>query len=382
MEKRNIKLVYCIGGTYNSGGMERVLSNKANWLSSHGYEITIITTEQRGRNAFFPLNPDIQQIDLGINYEESKGIAAKLFSYPFKLLKHKSILSKHLRSIRPDIVVSLFDNGSSIIPKINDGSKKILEVHFSRFKRKQYERKGLLGIIDRILSKQDLKTAKSYDHFVVLTNEDKGYWGMDKNISVIPNALNNTFRNIDLKETERTNKIIAVGRLAHQKHFSELIHIFSAIHDKAPDWGLEIIGNGPDKDRLQKLIDGLGLKSKVTLSPVTSTIQEKYLTAGIYAMTSRYEGLPMVLLEAQACGLPIISYDCKCGPKDIINDGIDGYIIPMGDRQLFADKLLELIKDQELRLRMGNAAVVSSKRFDEERIMRLWTSLFNKILYE
>ena len=99
-------------------------------------------------------------------------------------------------------------------------------------------------------------------------------------------------------------------------------------------------------------------------------------------MTSRYEGLPMVLLEAQACGLPIISYDCKCGPKDIINDGIDGYIIPMGDRQLFADKLLELIKDQELRLRMGNAAVVSSKRFDEERIMRLWTSLFNKILYE
>ncbi|CCY09910.1 MULTISPECIES: glycosyltransferase family 4 protein [environmental samples] len=382
MEKRNIKLVYCIGGTYNSGGMERVLSNKANWLSSHGYEITIITTEQRGRNAFFPLNPNIQQIDLGINYEESKGIAAKLFSYPFKLLKHKSILSKHLRSIRPDIVVSLFDNGSSIIPKINDGSKKILEVHFSRFKRKQYERKGLLGIIDRILSKQDLKTAKSYDHFVVLTNEDKGYWGMDKNISVIPNALNNTFRNIDLKETERTNKIIAVGRLAHQKHFSELIHIFSAIHDKAPDWGLEIIGNGPDKDRLQKLIDGLGLKSKVTLSPVTSTIQEKYLTAGIYAMTSRYEGLPMVLLEAQACGLPIISYDCKCGPKDIINDGIDGYIIPMGDRQLFADKLLELIKDQELRLRMGNAAVVSSKRFDEERIMRLWTSLFNKILYE
>lgn len=382
MEKRNIKLVYCIGGTYNSGGMERVLSNKANWLSSHGYEITIITTEQRGRNAFFPLNPDIQQIDLGINYEESKGIAAKLFSYPFKLLKHKSILSKHLRSIRPDIVVSLFDNGSSIIPKINDGSKKILEVHFSRFKRKQYERKGLLGIIDRILSKQDLKTAKSYDHFVVLTNEDKGYWGMDKNISVIPNALNNTFRNIDLKETERTNKIIAVGRLAHQKHFSELIHIFSAIHDKAPNWGLEIIGNGPDKDRLQKLIDGLGLKSKVKLSPATSTIQEKYLTAGIYAMTSRYEGLPMVLLEAQACGLPIISYDCKCGPKDIINDGIDGYIIPMGDRQLFADKLLELIKDQELRLRMGNAAVVSSKRFDEERIMRLWTSLFNKVLYE
>lgn len=382
MEKRNIKLVYCIGGTYNSGGMERVLSNKANWLSSHGYEITIITTEQRGRNAFFPLNPDIQQIDLGINYEESKGIAAKLFLYPFKLLKHKSILSKHLRLIRPDIVISLFDNGSSIVPKINDGSKKILEVHFSRFKRKQYERKGLLGIIDRILSKQDLKTAKSYDHFVVLTNEDKGYWGMDKNISVIPNALNNTFRNVDLKETERTNKIIAVGRLAHQKHFSELIHIFSAIHDKAPNWGLEIIGNGPDKDRLQKLIDGLGLKSKVKLSPATSTIQEKYLTAGIYAMTSRYEGLPMVLLEAQACGLPIISYDCKCGPKDIINDGIDGYIIPMGNRQLFADKLLELIKDQELRQRMGNAAVASSKRFDEERIMKLWTSLFNKVLYE
>lgn len=381
MEKRNIKLVYCIGGTYNSGGMERVLSNKANWLSSHGYEITIITTEQRGRNAFFPLNPDIQQIDLGINYEESKGIAAKLFSYPFKLFKHKSILSKHLRSIRPDIVVSLFDNGSSIIPKINDGSKKILEVHFSRFKRKQYERKGLLGIVDNILSHQDLKTAKSYDHFVVLTQEDKGYWGLNDNISVIHNALNSDFSNVQLDNLKREKKIIAVGRLAHQKNFSELIHIFSIIHEKATDWSLEIIGNGPDKDLLQKLIIGLGLEQKVILSPATPHIREKYLTASIYAMTSRYEGLPMVLLEAQAYGLPIVSYDCKCGPKDIINDEINGYIIPMKNRELFAAKLLTLMDDQELREKMGKEAYSSSKKFDEEHIMNQWTSLFDRILH-
>lgn len=382
MEQRNIKLVYCIGGTYNSGGMERVLTNKANWLASHGYDITIITTEQRGRKAFFSLHPAIHQIDLGINYQGKQSPLAKAFAYPFKLLKHKRALSSHLLAIKPDIVVSLFDNGSSIIPKIHDGSKKILEVHFSRFKRKQYQRKGFLKLIDTLLSYQDLNTAKSYDHFVVLTEEDKGYWGLKQNISVIPNALNPDFSTNQHHNINKAHKIIAIGRLAYQKNFSELIHLFSRVHQEAPDWTLEIIGNGPDKSRLQKLINTLHLQDKVTLTPATPYIQAKYLDASIYAMTSRYEGLPMVLLEAQAYGLPIISYDCKCGPKDIISDEVNGFIIPMKNHELFAQRLLTLMQDQSLRERMSIQSVIASRRYDEELIMNQWITLFEELLHE
>lgn len=164
--------------------------------------------QSRGRKAFFPLNPAIRQIDLGINYEMSNSIGAKAILFPFKLLKHKRLLSSQLLSIQPDIVISLFDNGSSIIPCIHDGSKKILEVHFSRFKRKQYERKGLMRIVDSLLSYQDLKTAKLYDHFVVLTQEDKGYWGLNDNISVIHNALNRDFSKVQLDNLKREKKLL------------------------------------------------------------------------------------------------------------------------------------------------------------------------------
>ncbi|WP_298631505.1 glycosyltransferase, partial [uncultured Porphyromonas sp.] len=149
-----------------------------------------------------------------------------------------------------------------------------------------------------------------------------------------------------------------------------------------PDWTLEIIGNGPDKSRLQKLINTLHLQDKVTLTPATPYIQAKYLDASIYAMTSRYEGLPMVLLEAQAYGLPIISYDCKCGPKDIISDEVNGFIIPMKNHELFVQRLLTLMQDQSLRERMSIQSVIASRRYDEELIMNQWITLFEKLLHE
>lgn len=380
MQEKQIKIVYCIAGTYNSGGMERVLANKANWLSTHGYEITIITTDQRGQQAFYPLNPEIRHIDLGINYESTKGVLKKALTMPRKLRLHKKRLNAYLMEIRPDIVISLFDNGASIIPQINDGSKKILEVHFSRHKRIQYGRRGLMKVVDRLLSEQDLKTAKSYDHFVVLTHQDREYWEIDDHISVIPNALQPSFRPGNIDHTIREKKIIAVGRLAYQKNFEELIHIFSLVNAEAPEWTLEIVGNGPDKDQLQRLIERLGLQDSVILTPATPQIQEKYLSASIYAMTSRYEGLPMVLIEAQACGLPIVSYDCKCGPRDIITEGKDGYIIPMLQRELFAEKILTLIKDEESRDKMSIEAHKSSLKYEEDRIMTEWTNLFESVL--
>jgi hypothetical protein len=185
-----MKIVYCIAGTYNSGGMERVLTDKANWLCDHGYDIAIVTTDQKGRQPFFALNDNIPCFDLKINYADNNGSSFinKLLHYPIKQCKHKRSLSKLLEKLKADIVVCMFNNDASFIYKIKDGSRKVLEIHFSKFKKLQYGRKGLWRWADKWRTKRDEKIVRHFDKFVVLTKEDASYWGSLPNITVIPNA--------------------------------------------------------------------------------------------------------------------------------------------------------------------------------------------------
>lgn len=373
-----MKIVYSILGTFNSGGMERVLANKANYLAALGYEISIITTDQQGRGSYFELDNRIRQYDLNINYLDNtgKGLLIKLLSYPRKQKLHKIKLEELLKELKADIVISMFDNDSSFMYKLNDGSKKILEIHFSRFKRIQYGRKGILGIVDKWRNINDLRLAKQYDRFVVLTEEDKSYWGSLPNIEVIPNA--NSFIPSNRASLD-CNRVIAVGRYDYQKGFDELIKIWKKIYDKNSDWRLDIFGDGPLKDELENLIKDLELSDIVRLHPPVKNIEKEYLESSILAMTSRYEGLPMALLEAQVCGLPMVAYACKCGPKDIIQDGINGYLIPEGDQQLMSERLLKLMNETKLRKNMGNEAFVLSDNFSEERVMKKWLNIFENI---
>jgi glycosyltransferase involved in cell wall biosynthesis len=359
--------------------MERVLANKSNYLAQLGHEITIITTDQNNRKPYFPLNHTIRQIDLGINYTENNntGLFKKLFDYPKKQKRHKKLLTDQLNKIKPDITVPLFDHDVDLLPNINDGSKKIVEIHFSRFKRLQYGRKGLWRLIDKFRSGRDLATVKRYSKFVVLTHEDKDYWGELDNIVVIPNS--NSFPIFEPSLLE--NKIvIAVGRFDYQKRFEDLIEIWKDIQKFAPNWKLNIFGKGPDKNKLQFLIQDLGLSETVSLKEPVQDIENQYLNSSIIAMTSRYEGLPMALLEGQSAGLPLISYACKCGPKDIIDEGFNGFLIDEGDKEKFAEKLLELIEDDQLRKEMGKNSYNHSKNFSEEVIMQKWIDLFNETL--
>ncbi|KFC39641.1 glycosyltransferase family 4 protein [Elizabethkingia anophelis] len=376
-----MKIVYSILGTFNSGGMERVLANKANYLTDKGYDITIITTDQQGRNPYFGMNSKIKHIDLGINYRDdlNKSVFKKIFSYISKQKKHKQKLKEVLHDLKADVVISMFDNDVNLIHSIKDGSKKVLEIHFSRFKRIQYDRGGIWGIIDKIRSEKDEKSVQQYDRFVVLTEEDKGYWGNFSNINVIPNA--NSF--VPTKQSSLEYKrAIAVGRYDYQKGFDELIKIWRDVYLKNQEWRLDIFGHGPLKEDLQNLIDDLNLTEVIKLCDPVKNIEQEYLSSSILVMTSRYEGLPMTLLEAQACGLPMVAYACKCGPKDIIHDGINGYLIPERDSQLMTEKILKLIEDDDLRKKMGNINVELSDNFSEDKIMKRWVNLFEEIVKE
>lgn len=373
-----MKLLYCIAGTCHSGGMERVLANKANYLINHGYEVVIVTTDQQGKPSFFPLDERIRCIDLGINYEENNGksFANKLLHYPLKQYLHKKRLTAVLKQEKPDITLSMFCNDAGFITRIPDGSKKVLEIHFSKFKRLQYGRTGLWRLADIWRSKQDEKIVQRFDKFVVLTEEDKGYWGNLPNITVIPNAR--TF--IPQQVANWNNKkVIAIGRYNYQKGFERLIEIWRRVVDDFPEWRLEIIGDGEDREKLQSLIRTYELKNSITLVNPHNEIDKNYLSASIYVLTSRYEGLPMVLLEAQAFGLPIVSYRCKCGPADIITDGTDGFLVEEEDTEGFVSVLKRLMGDFTLRKRMGEKALLSSERFSEERVMKRWVTLFESL---
>lgn len=372
-----MKIVYCIAGTYRPAGMERVLANKTNALAKDGNDILIVTTDQRGQDNAFPFDSRIRFVDLGINYEDNNGksFINKLIHYPFKQLKHRKRLSALLQREKADIVVSMFCNDASFLSEIKDGSKKVLEIHFSRFKRLQYGRKGVWALADKLRSRNDLKTVSRFDKFIVLTNEDKEYWGSLSNIQVIPNAR--TFA-LDTPSPLDAKTVIAVGRYNFQKDFGKLIDAWNLVDHKG--WKLHLVGDGEERPNLENKIKELGLSDSVILGRAETDMVSVYKNASILAMSSRFEGLPMVLLEAQAAGVPIVSFKCKCGPKDVVTDGVDGFLVEEGDVKGLADKLTILMNDDELRKRMGAAAYKASERFDESKIMNQWNNLFKELL--
>ncbi|MDR1743991.1 MAG: glycosyltransferase family 4 protein [Dysgonamonadaceae bacterium] len=376
-----MKLIYCIAGLRRSGGMERVLTNKANDLAGQGLDVMVVTTDQCGEPNYFPLSDKVRTIDLGINYEANNGagLLNKLFFYPFKQYRHRKKLSRLLKAEKADVVISMFDNEVSFLPTINDGSRKIVEIHFSRFKRLQYGRRGLWRIIDQYRSRMDLKIVRNYDRFVVLTEEDKGYWGKLPNIIVIPNARTFNPSQTALLDDKR---VIAVGRYNYQKGFDDLIAAWSRVYPKHPDWQLHIFGDGELRTTLQQQIDDKGLGEVVKLQQSVKNIGDEYLKSSVLAMSSRYEGLPMALLEGQAYGLPIVSYTCKCGPRDIVTDGKDGFLVPEGDTDALADRIVKLMDDEVLRKQMGREARKNSERFSVEKVMKMWLELFKRVLDE
>ncbi|MGM9767300.1 MAG: glycosyltransferase family 4 protein [Candidatus Cryptobacteroides sp.] len=377
-----MKLIYCHCSLYNPGGMERVLLNKVVWLKAHtDWEIMIVTTDQKRKPTFYPFPKEVRMIDLGINYSDDndKSALKKIIGYLRKRRLHRKRLTELLMQERADIVVSLFPSESSFIPDINDGSNKVLELHFNKFFRLQYNRKGLLGLIDRWRTRQDERLVRRFDKFVVLTDEDKGYWGELPNIEVIPNAA---MVLADKHADGSAKRIIAVGRLDYQKSFDRLIQAWELVQktNKYHEWRLDIFGQGEWHDMLQRMIDEAGLQDTVHINTPTTHIGDEYAHSSMLVMSSHYEGFPMVMIEAMACGLPVVTFDYKCGPGDIIQDGVNGLLVKDGDIEGLADAMMRLMTDERLRRAMGCEARKVTDTYSEEVVMKKWLNLFNSLM--
>lgn len=376
-----MKIIYCTHSLCNPGGMERVLVNKVTYLVERlHWDISIVTTDQKGRPSFYPLPAGVRVTDLGINYSDDnvKSVTGKILGYLQKRRRHKRLLTSLLEREKPDIVVSLYPSESSFIPDIKDGSKKVLELHFCKYFRLQYGRKGLLGMIDKWRTHQDERIVRRFDKFVVLTNEDKEYWGNLHNIEVIPNAAMNMGGHFS---DVANHRVIAVGRLDYQKGFDRLIQAWCYIQrdGRYQDWHLDIFGQGEWHEMLENMISERNLNDSIRLNNPTNQIGREYAQSSLIVMTSNYEGFGMVLVEAMACGVPAVAFDCKCGPRDIISDGENGLLVPNGDIPGLAGAMMKLMGDYELRRRMSVKARQVVDTYSEKAVMDKWVRLFTSL---
>ena len=383
MQNRPLKIVYCTPALYMAGGVERVLTLKANYFAEHfGYDITIILTEGKDKPLFYPLSKRIKIVNLDVNFEElwTCSFVKKVSVYLSKQRIFKKRLTAELMRIRPDISVSLLRREINFINDIKDGSKKIGELHVNRANYRNFE-EGDANFIKNLFAKFWMRSLVSHlkqlDKFIVLTEEDKASWTELSNVEVIPDPLA-----FDVAEVSplKAKRVIAVGRYVYQKGFDLLLQAWAKIEKQFPDWELAIYGMG-DRSPYDNLAKQLGVDmNRCHLNGSTQNIRKEYLESSLFVFSSRFEGFGMVLIEAMACGLPVVSFDCPCGPKDIVSHDEDGLLVPSGDIDKLANAMSQLMDSNELRHQMAKNAICNVRRFQIDEIADRWQLLFEDVL--
>ena len=376
-----MKIVYCLDSINSVGGIQRVTVLKANQLSVQpGNDVWVLVADNSGER-IFTLFPSVHFVDLAVNYykDDWKSKWNVLKGIFIKRRIHKKRLEAQLMQICPDIVVSVGQSEKNILPRIKGKWATVREFHFTRDYRRRMARtwiekfNSFIGeIIERCF------TLRKYDRIVVLTQEDKSTnWRNIKQVVVIPNFISISFSSMSPLSEKR---VIAIGRLTYQKNFSSLVRAFADVAKRFPEWKLDIFGDGDEWSLLSNLINKLSLEENVRLCGVTDHIEEKMLSSSILALSSRFEGFPLVLIEAMSCGLPCVSYSCPCGPKDIISDGVDGFIVPMENEVMLAEWIGYLIENVERRKEIGAAAYRKAQNYSIDRIISMWMNLFHSLV--
>lgn len=394
MEKK-IKLAYCVLGIYKAGGIERITSIKINHLVAQGYEVYLITSSQGGRPFFYELDPLVKHVDLDIRHDLDENLPRiQVYLQAQKKLRlHHQRMEKVLMEIRPDITIVPGYHENKFVYKIKDGSIKVIEHHSAKLWN-VYIYSSVLNVIStpslltrlsfglrmlwgRLMTAKYSWYDKRYDVLVLLTEEDREGFRWHKHTEVIPNPKSVDF---DVPSSLSEKVVLGVGRLVPSKNFGELIAAWAEIAQEFPGWKLRILGGGYMQGSLENQIQQLGLERQVELVGQVSDVAPHYLSASLCASTSAYEGLPLFMIEAATAGLPLLAYACPCGPRDIIQQGKNGYLVKLGDRAAFVARLREMLSSEELRRSMGQAARESAERYTPSVVMASWDKLFRSLV--
>ena len=384
MSTQKYKIVYCAPAIYSAGGVERIVSVKASYFADvFNYDVTIILTEGQGRECFFPLSPKVNVINLTLGFEELWRVSfvKKVYLYLQKQRKFRKLLKRELMRIRPDFTISVLRREINFINSIQDGSFKIGELHVNRSNYRSFDADHsnfVMNLFANLWMKSLVGHLKKLDRMVVLTESARIDWPELSNVSLIPDPLPFRVKNVSNLSTKR---IISIGRYTYEKGNDLLLQVWAQVEKKYSDWILDIYGMGDRTPYLQQLQE-LGIdKTRCHLFGSLMNVKEEYQCSSIFVLPSRFEGFGLVIIEAMSCGLPVISFDCENGPRNIISDGENGFLVRPFDINEFVDKVVQLIQDESLRHQMGVSAHHTSCQYDTHSIALQWQQLFDELMH-
>ena len=365
-------IVFNTDQIYLHGGIEKVMATKVNYLVNlPNVEIFIVTTEQQGRKACYVLDERVQFIDLNINYNRSKSYFS--IENVKKAYLHYKKQKALFKKLKPNVIISPnFNFDHYWLPFIKENSQLIKERHSSRYlEPQQRQNASILGKLKFQLT----DWIESKYHNIVVLNEDEARYVLTGNAIVIPNPIDPT----DLKAHLKNKQVMAAGRIAPVKGFEQLIEAWKIVNKYAPDWQLHIYGDnyGNTQQDLEVLIKNYQLDEVIIFKGSVSNIPEVMTHYNIYALTSVTECFPTVLLEALNVGLPVVSYDCPNGPRNILTHGEDGILVQNQNPLDLANTILDLVHNP---LQLQNMSLKGKQniiRFSAATVMQQWNNLLN-----
>ena len=353
----------------SAGGAERVLTLLANELCKKGWSVTLLTFDSGSEPVFFELHSGVQHWPLSLMREQGgwwKAIKVH-FLRPW-------VLRRAIRKSRPDAVIAFLERMNILTLMATIGLKIPVIVS---------ERNHPVFNTSKFLSLSRQAVYKMSACLVLQTHDAGAFFSSSIPKSVIPNPiLVPEYPAPVLKSEASSQTLVAMGRLCSQKGFDFLLNAFAPLGNKFPDWVLEIWGEGAQRGNLESLRDELGLRERVRFPGLTKEHYKTMAEADIFVLSSRYEGFPNVLGEAMACGLPVVSFDCPSGPSEMIQDGVNGLLVPPENIQELSSSLERLMASVELRNTLGEQARKITESYSLDKIVQSWEELIGEVVNE
>ena len=380
-----MKILYCIPHLYNSGGMERVLTQKVNWLMAHtAHEIAILTTERTPegmKDTYFALDKRVKVVALNIDFnaDYTKPLWSKWCGHMRRMHAYERALCAYIKDNKVDLCISLCGKEIAFLRSLP--CRTIAELHFAKEQRRQLieanHSSAFWSLLGRIRTWQLVRAVRPLEQLIVLTEEDKRQWEQAgcMNVRCIPNPCSLDGQKIPIKPKEL--KILAVGRLHEQKGFDLLLEAWQKIEKKYPEWTLRIVGEGDQREALTQQIRQTGLQ-QVVLPGRSADMLEEYTEASLFVLSSRYEGLPLALIEAMWCGMPCVAFDCPHGPKSLLRAD-RGWLVPDGDVEALSRQIeYAILHPVEAAERAQKAQTYVQQTFSESAIMPQWIEVIER----
>lgn len=353
-----------------SGGAERVASIVANYWAGKGREVLIFTLVGEEEPPFYDLDSTVRHVPMGV---------ARLSRNPLQglvnNLRRAQRIRREIAKTGPDILVSFMDT-TNVLAILATRGLGVPVVVAERNNPVAYAPKTTWKVLrDLLYARADVVVTQTERARACFPSNMQARCVAIPNPVLSPSAMSATR---ELKVPRRA--LTAMGRLCDQKDFPLLVSVFARLVADYPNWHLVIIGDGPQREDLERQIAGLGIQDHVLLTGQVRKPEQVLRQSDLFVLSSRYEGFPNALCEAMACGLPVVSFDCPFGPAEIIRDGIDGILVSPGDRGALEEALGRLMGDEGERLRLAQHAPEIVQRLGLEKVMDMWEEVLQRAM--